>query len=667
MPLKGVLSRESSNNDVPTLLPSYTFPQTPSKRRVLPFLGTPGRRGSISNGDSLEKEKEREKEKFKEETMGKKQMISLPLTRAGSDDIATADATRSASSAPEVVITPSTSKPASPLPSSMVPSTPHRPRLDNPPVDASLTLRPRSPSHPPVSHQQVHPGGLLRQISTPTLRIGRPTSPMNGRTSPIPMSHSTSTLPSGLAYYDMPPPTPPPLSPLPSVPGTSIPSTPSNTSPNGNLSVNVGIAVSTGSPLPSPLLVTSHHYNGSNAKPSLANAKSNGATAPPPTSYNNPLSAAASALRAKVQRRLSQQDGFPAPNTGLPSVEGGGSDTSTSGASNVPTISVSRNTSIRGRESPFPVLPLSSHLNHKAGLSVNNNTAFPPRAKSPRPDSGNDEAEEYDDDGMEDVRGVLARFRESRIDDAMKQEYREAAEGVIATRRSFEAFQGNGGPTAPTASVPTSPLPSSGLGISVNGERSSAVSGSGSGRYDSFVIEEYYGHGRESNNGNANAGLSIPSSRKPSVDLYADDDDLEDASYYPDDEIHPNRRSRRPRSTLYLSDEDNEHDTSSNSGHGHGGKRNNRWSGSIYSRASFLDTEKSGEARQRFLRHVEEMLDERGERIPPVPPVPKLPEEFVAESRRAAAVARQEYEEFVLKRTIGVGARKVPAGSGLGR
>ncbi|KAF9447057.1 hypothetical protein P691DRAFT_632607, partial [Macrolepiota fuliginosa MF-IS2] len=77
-----------------------------------------------------------------------------------------------------------------------------------------------------------------------------------------------------------------------------------------------------------------------------------------------------------------------------------------------------------------------------------------------------------------------------------------------------------------------------------------------------------------------------------------------------------------------------------------------------------LDTEKSGDARQRFLKHVEEMLDERGERIPAVPPVPKLPEEFVAESRRAAAAARQEYEEYMTKRTVGVGARKVPAGPG---
>ncbi|XP_006456598.1 hypothetical protein AGABI2DRAFT_195667 [Agaricus bisporus var. bisporus H97] len=79
-----------------------------------------------------------------------------------------------------------------------------------------------------------------------------------------------------------------------------------------------------------------------------------------------------------------------------------------------------------------------------------------------------------------------------------------------------------------------------------------------------------------------------------------------------------------------------------------------------------MDTERSGEARQRFLQHVEEMLNERGERVPAVPPVPKLPEEFVAESRRVASEkAKREYEEFDLKKTVGTGARKVfPAGPG---
>jgi len=57
------------------------------------------------------------------------------------------------------------------------------------------------------------------------------------------------------------------------------------------------------------------------------------------------------------------------------------------------------------------------------------------------------------------------------------------------------------------------------------------------------------------------------------------------------------------------------------------------------------------------------MLNERGERIPPaIPPVPRLPEEFVAEHKRAAAMRKEDMD--IVKRTVGVGARRVPAGSG---
>jgi hypothetical protein len=250
--------------------------------------------------------------------------------------------------------------------------------------------------------------------------------------------------------------------------------------------------------------------------------------------------------------------------------------------------------------------------------------------------------EEADDDFMEGVREVISRFRESRIDDGSKKRLED---NVIARRGSFEAFAKTtgGGNVQPTFS--------SGLTVP-NGD------GRRSERYDSFAIEEYYAHSDDfplERNEYANGEYGVEE------EYYE-----EDASYYPDDEIP--RSSRKRRSTLYASDDD-----SSAHGHGNGGNnagsgkgRNSRWSGSVYSRASFMDTEKSGEARQRFLRHVEEMLNERGERVPAVPPVPKLPEEFVAESRRVAAEkAKKEYDEFVLKKTVGTGARKVfPAGSG---
>ncbi|TFK38534.1 hypothetical protein BDQ12DRAFT_683807 [Crucibulum laeve] len=59
-----------------------------------------------------------------------------------------------------------------------------------------------------------------------------------------------------------------------------------------------------------------------------------------------------------------------------------------------------------------------------------------------------------------------------------------------------------------------------------------------------------------------------------------------------------------------------------------GGGRNSRWSGSIYSRASVLDPDKSEEARVRFVQRVEAMLDSEGRGERAIPPVPKIPEGF---------------------------------------
>ena len=75
-----------------------------------------------------------------------------------------------------------------------------------------------------------------------------------------------------------------------------------------------------------------------------------------------------------------------------------------------------------------------------------------------------------------------------------------------------------------------------------------------------------------------------------------------------------------------------------------GGARTSRWSGgSVYSRNSILDPDKSEEARERFLERVEAMLggDEEEERraggggrgrgqVGVVPPVPNIPERFAS-------------------------------------
>ncbi|KAG6899371.1 hypothetical protein C0993_010836 [Termitomyces sp. T159_Od127] len=59
------------------------------------------------------------------------------------------------------------------------------------------------------------------------------------------------------------------------------------------------------------------------------------------------------------------------------------------------------------------------------------------------------------------------------------------------------------------------------------------------------------------------------------------------------------------------------------------GEIHSRWSGtmSIYSRASVLDPEKSEEARQRFIKRVEDLYGDGGREK--IPPVPKIPDAFI--------------------------------------
>lgn len=93
-------------------------------------------------------------------------------------------------------------------------------------------------------------------------------------------------------------------------------------------------------------------------------------------------------------------------------------------------------------------------------------------------------------------------------------------------------------------------------------------------------------------------------------------------SYVDEDESFYSREfSSKRRSTVYYSDHEDGADP-----------RLSRWSGSIYSRGSFMDPQKSEETRNRFVKRVEAMLDEAGiergnkRNWNAVPPVPKLPE-----------------------------------------
>lgn len=726
----------SSGNAVPSPLPSPMLPggmpQTPSKRRILPFFNGTPTRNSSSSGDSqardrerkrekedkkrekerIREEKEREKERLREEKekmkTKHKPMISLPLTRAGQD-------------VPETFpIPPPSATSMSSVQSSVqsnVSSMPQR------------TVRPTSPimetSHPPVSgsqfqtqqnalsrrasQTQTHTLGLSRQLSLTTLRSDA-AFPI-GHVTPIPMDRSPSPVsttfprskkrrstqlsplpspPNVFVHHDIPPATPPPMTPLPSVPNGDSASSSlqpghfigngSSGSSVGELTVNVGIAVTTGSPLPSPLLMTSSHGDSNSVN---GNGSADGRP-PPPTSFNHSSAAAGSALRAKVRRQLSLTGGlFTAASSSAANT--GNGEASPNAGVNIPIINepgLGRGTSIRGRESPFPVEPVNLHTpltpsqgNSNVNLSVNYRVASPQsgwedtsssnssllaaqRHHINRSGSGGSGGvqpeEETDEDFMDGVREVISRFRESRIDDGSKK---KLDDNVIARRGSFEAFAkaSNGGGVSPGRRVEApQPILSSGLTVPSGGDGRVR-----SERYDSFALEEYYARPDD-----YAPGMNGYDDRE-----YGDEGEYgyeEDASYYPDDELP--RNSRKRRSTLYASDEDSSaHGHSSGGNNGAGGKsRNSRWSGSIYSRASFMDTERSGETRQRFLQHVEEMLNERGERVPAVPPVPKLPEEFVAESRRVASEkAKREYEEFELKKTVGTGARKVfPAGTG---
>ena len=108
-----------------------------------------------------------------------------------------------------------------------------------------------------------------------------------------------------------------------------------------------------------------------------------------------------------------------------------------------------------------------------------------------------------------------------------------------------------------------------------------------------------------------------PPEASPKVDAegYVD----EDESFY------SREFSSKRRSTLCSSDYEDAADP-----------RLSRWSGSIYSRASFMDAQKSEETRSRFVKRVEAMLDDAGiergntQEWNAVPPVPKLPDSLAS-------------------------------------
>ena len=625
----GMLSRRSSNTGSPALpIPSVSsglssFHLLPNKRRVLPFIGTQKLRYSASSSDSLEKEKERKREMGKErerERETKKPLISLPLTR---------DSDKASG------FTALAREPSVNLPRLSIPDLSLSIKLDGSPVKPSVESGSGCPF--PLPSLSTSPNGLQfspglsRQVSLPksqspsnTLRPDDTFGPMagsmptisSGRTSPMFHSHGIDgigsppsgsrlsgppSLPNVSTHYNIPSLDPPPPSPLSDVPidETSVPCS----SGSRHLAVDVGTARTIDSSLPSPVLGSSPPYA------AIGNTKTQR------SAFSNLSAAAGNALRAKVQRRPNQQDGFSKSFTN-------GATSPTTDSSPISIVPPStiynmpgpiKRQSTRGHESLFPLPSSPSHT------PTNNNISRAMFSRSAREKSSDSRWQNtYVDDGENIQDDVFARSRGSTIRDLTK------GFDVIPTKRSYMAVQ----------HATENALSHS----------STIVDDS---RYDGFAVEEYYGR-RDTNYGGA---------LTPIPGVYGDYDP-EDASHYPEDEMSI-RHSRLRRSTVYISDEE---EGGSNNGHGYDNSKNRRrYSDSIYSRASFLDTEKSGEMRQRFLKHVEAMLNERGRPTCAIPPVPRLPEEFVAEHKRAAAAARKEY---IMKNTIGTGLRKVPVGSG---
>lgn len=633
----GMLSRQSSNTSFPALpIPSVSsgfssFHLTPNKRRVLPFIGTQKFRNSASSSDSLEKEKERKRDMEKErerERETKKPLISLPLTRDSDGASGITTLTCEPSMNPPRLTIPDLSLSikldGSPVKPSVESGSGCKLNLSTSPNDPQFSSgllrqvslpKSQSSSNTPALSKTLWPNGTVSPMarSTPTISAGR-TSPMlrshgiDGVGSPPSGSRLSglSSSPNVSTHYNIPSldPSPPSLLPNVSTDETSVP----HSNGSRHLSVDVDTARTIDPPLPSPVLGSPPHCI------AIGNTKAQR------SAFSNLSAAAGNVLRAKVQRKPNQQCGFSKSSTNGAT----GPTTDSSPISSVPPSRINNMLgpirSTRGHESFFP---LSSSPSHTPTTNLLNAERAIFTGSAWEKSSNLEWQNTYVDDGEMTKDDVFARSRGSKIRDLTKG-FEETADEVILTKRGYMAFQH----------------------VTENAHSHSSIIVDES-RYDDFAVEECYGH-RSTNYGGAST---------PMPGVY-DDDDPEDASHYPEDEMSI-RHSRLRRSTIYISDEE---EGGSNSGHGHSSSKNRRrYSDSIYSRASFLDTEKSGEMRQRFLKHVEAMLNERGEPIRAIPPVPRLPEEFVAEHKRAAAAARKEY---IMKKTIGTGLRKVPAGSG---
>lgn len=333
-------------------------------------------------------------------------------------------------------------------------------------------------------------------------------------------SPRNSNLPSPnvLAYYDIPPPSPPPMGPLPSVPAGRPGSS------NGNANANV---------LPSPAALRQRFIDRtprqfpSDLRPvvhppsNIQRGREQAFPSRPVLPIPGPSPDAGGPTSASEVRNLARRYGNMPPPSGPPA-GGGGS-------------------------APADVYANSRYQEEK-DRAYNRRGLAGPGQKHPTQrhwiDDDREDADSVDDNDSAKVelRDVLDRFDDGSAESA-ESHYEEPGR-ALGRSRSIEAMKDN--------------------------------------HHESFPVSEYYG-----------------------------------------------ARARIPRSSS-----SNGHDGEYQFEDGRTvGDRMSRWSGSVYSRASILDEDESGETRDRLVKRVEEMLDSETKRNGGagrgyVPPVPRLPDAY---------------------------------------
>lgn len=395
---------------------------------------------------------------------------------------------------------------------------------------------PRTPSpHPSPSSEYI----FVSPVTSPLPSPAAPSSPVSGQ---------TLVRPRVLAYYDLPPPSPPPQGPLPTLPPEPVQSRGSNDSfkpsliPNDHLRTHWGVVDSSSELKQQPPSLIWRTYSRSGT----ADDERTQSSPPPPvwTTYNRSASGSASApvTQPSSPYRSPSRSNLAPPSASLNSRPSSPSTTPLFG----------QRYPQRGRESPFPTQPVlprneSSELVRRTSVVLANS-----RSQRTTNDNGRLSPESSQ---MEKERGLRQQ---------LDARWQPRSASALDTRR-----------------------------VSDEDRRRSWVDYS-----DDSLEPDLEPKARQG-------------ARPVSSDSHADIDSV--LSMFRDDEGHGEavRRSgekAKPRSTFYFDvDEDDE-----------SFNRYSVWSEGARP-VSILDAEKSGDAREKFVKQVEAMY-QQGD-IPPVPPL----------------------------------------------